>query len=151
MKYVYALIGFIIVAAAGYFYFRDSRNEQAAVALAGEYIELVSREWNAGTLKELADPGLIKAMASQGQSAEELLNIYSVLGKLKGSMHCRFISTSSTIKGGERHVMDSFECRGEYDKGPAVVSLTLIKADSAQQWLIYYINVHSDVFGEIIE
>lgn len=144
----------VVAACAGAFLFSCTgklEKETAGIVVAD--ISAISEKWDAATLKSLADPGLIKAMGSQGQSAEELLKIYSALGKLKQPAECKFHATQVFMKGGVEHTTVSYDCAATYDKGEAAISITLIKGEGETKWLIYYINIHSDIFGggDIIE
>lgn len=125
--------------------------EKETKPIAVDYVNAISANWNPDDLRARTDPGLIKAMSSQGQGPEELMKIYSTLGRLKSEVKCLYRSASEFMKGGEQHDTISYECAVTYEKGPAVVALTLTKSRSEKQWLIYYINIHSDVFGEVIE
>jgi hypothetical protein len=148
------IVVLIIVLLAGTAYFlsgRKSSEEIETESVIVNAIMAISDKWDAEELKAWADPGLIKAMGSQGQSAEQLMEIYSALGKLKSAPVCKVHTTGTFMKGGERHHTVSYDCAGDYEKGPASISLTLSKSESATEWRIYYINIHSDVFGEIIE
>ncbi len=151
MKYLYGLIALLGVVGA-YIMLHHATSTAETDAVAVDNITAISGTWSIDVLKERTDPGLISAMSSQGQSAEELLKIYSVLGKLTKPAECKVHNTGETIKNKEHHVTISYDCEAEYEKGPAVVSLTLIKADSQKKWLIYYINIRSDALGgDVIE
>lgn len=132
-------------------YQQQDKEVAARETAAIETVAAISQGWSIDVLKARADPGLIKAMSSQGQSAEELLKIYSVLGNLKSAPECKEKNKGSFTKSEEKHTSYSFDCKAEYEKAPAVVSITLQKSDSETEWKIYYINVHSDIFGEVIE
>ena len=148
------LAGIIVLLGAGagvYFSLGGNDVEKQTAVIAAKDVTEISESWNGQTLKDMADPGLINAMTSQGQSPEELLKVYSALGKLVAPPECKAKSNSTTIKGGKQHVMIGFECPASYQKGEAVVSLTLTKSESETRWLIYYINIRSDIFAEVIE
>jgi hypothetical protein len=153
MKKVYALLFLtvLVLAVAAYWSFSSNDLEKETVAIAIEAVEAISESWDAEELKARADPGLIKAMSSQGQSVEQLFQIYSVLGKLKQEVDCKVHTTGSFMKGGERHTTISYECGAEYENGEAVVFITLKRAESATEWQIYYINIRSDTFSNVIE
>lgn len=149
MKPKWIVLVLVVVAVAAFLIRQHTTKTDAEeIQVAVEAITAISESWNVDVLKARADPGLIKAMGSQGQSAEELLRIYSVLGKLKQPPVCAVRTTGEFMKGGERHHTVSFECNAEYEKGPAAFSLTLQNSESAPEWLIYYINLRSDVFGD---
>lgn len=138
---------FAAIAAAAYYFIPRSNYEQETAPFVVDAITAISDGWDVEELKAWSDPGLIKAMASQGQSAEQLMGIYSVLGKLKEAPNCHARATGMTMKNSERHDTVSHECTAEYEKGQAKISITVIKAQSAKEWQIYYINIHSDVFA----
>ncbi len=133
--------------AAFYFANKGDSMEKQTATIVVDAVTAISDGWDASELKAWADPGLIKAMGSQGQSAEQLMRIYSVLGKLKEAPECVVHTTGSFMKNQERHHTISYDCSAEYEKGPAKISITLSKAESATEWQIYYINIHSDVFA----
>lgn len=141
----------LAIGVGAFFFYPKSAIELETNPIVVEAVNAISESWNGEALRARADPGLIKAMASQGQSAEDLLHIYSVLGKLKQQPDCKVHNTGSFMKGGERHNTISYECAAEYEKGPAMVAMTLSKSETATKWFIYYINIHSDAFAEIIE
>lgn len=134
-------------AIAFYFASRGDSIETQTLHVAEAAITAISDKWDADELKAWADPGLIKAMGSQGQSAEMLMQIYSALGQLKEEPECTVHTTGSFMKNRERHSTISYQCDATYEKGPAKVAITLSKAESAAEWQIYYINIHSDVFA----
>lgn len=150
MKKIWIVLVVAAVAVAAFLIRQHTKEKDAEeIQVAVEAVSAISEHWNVDVLKARADPGLIKAMGSQGQSAEELLRIYSTLGALKQPPVCVVRTTGEFMKGGERHHTVSFECNAEYEKGPAAVSLTLQNSESAPEWLIYYINLRSDVFGDV--
>lgn len=152
-KFALILAAVAAICIGSYLFLSSGKLEKETSGIVVEDISAISEKWDAEALKSRADPGLIKAMASQGQSAEELLKIYSALGNLKQPASCKFHATQAFMKGGVSHTTVSYDCSADYDKGEAVISLTLIKGDNETKWLIYYINIHSDVFGggDIIE
>lgn len=129
-----------------YFATKGESIESQVGHIAEDAIMAISDGWDTEELKTWSDPGLIKAMGSQGQSAEQLMRIYSALGQLKEKPECGLHSSGSFMKNRERHKTISYNCAAKYEKGPAKIALTLSKADSADEWHIYYINFHSDVF-----
>lgn len=143
------VLGIIAVGAAVFYFATKGESIESQTAhVAEDAITAISDGWDAEELKAWADPGLIKAMGSQGQSAEMLMQIYSALGKLKEKPKCVVHTTGSFMKKSERHNTISYECAVSYEKGPAKVAITLSKAQSAAEWHIYYINIHSDVFAD---
>lgn len=151
-KSVLIVLMVVAVLAGVFFYVESSRKtDKETTSIAEESIAAISARWDVEELKRRADPGLINAMASQGQSAEELVKVYSALGPLKSPPSCHVRTTGQFMKEQKPHSTISFECMGNYEKGQAVISLTLSKADEEEKWVIYYLNIHSDVFGEIIE
>ncbi len=134
-------------AVAFFFASRGESIESQTAKVVVDAVTAISDGWDVAELKAWADPGLIKAMGSQGQSAEQLMQIYSALGKLKEEPECSLHSVGSFMKNRERHSTISYNCAASYEKGPAKVVITLSKAESAAEWQIYYINIHSDVFA----
>lgn len=150
-KSVWVVLAMIGLAVA--YYLGQGTETSVARKTAVELITAISDGWRVEELKKRSDPGLIAAMSSQGQSAEELMKIYSVLGALKQAPTCNVKTSGEFMKENERHLTMSMECDAEYEKGRAVISLTLSRAQSSEQWVLYYINIRSEALGggEVIE
>lgn len=144
---VIVILGIAALAAGGFYFMSGKGLEAETTPIAVTAITTISDGWDVDELKAWSDPGLIRAMASQGQSAEQLMGIYSALGKLKQEPECVARATGMTMKNRERHDTVTHECKADYENGEAKISLTLIKAKSAAEWQIYYINIQSDVFA----
>lgn len=118
-------------------------------AFVTETVTAISKDWNPDALARRAEPGLIKAMASQGEGIEDLFNVYRKLGNLKDDPDCRLKDTSSFNGAAGSYTTVSYTCNAEYDNGPATLLITLRRVDTRKDWKVYYINVSSPYFSEL--
>ncbi|MDO8682461.1 MAG: hypothetical protein Q7N50_03145 [Armatimonadota bacterium] len=73
-----------------------------------------------------------------------LFRKYRKLGKLKTYYGSQGQATISVRAGTGIMISGSYTSRADFETGPAVINLTIIKVGN--QWRISYINVSSDVF-----
>jgi hypothetical protein len=111
-------------------------------------IPQLTKDWDSRILYEIASPDLKSKL--NPEDFVKLFKIYSILGELKelnspnGKIHIKFFGkpNSATAVG-------YFECQSEFEKGPAVIKLTLEKYQD--QWLVSSFHINSVTFLEIIK
>jgi len=121
--------------------------ERQTVSFAAETVTAISDGWKPELLTERAEPGLIRAMASQGQSVGELFRIYRKLGASTSPPECRFKDTSQFGTGDHSYTTATVTCEGQFDNGPATFLLTLRQHQDSEDWKVYYINISSPKFS----
>lgn len=125
-----------------------SKLEDEVVQFINRKIPQITKEWDSNILYEIASPDL-KAKVSP-EDLSKLFNIISSLGKLNklntpnGNIKIKFFGkiNSSNASG-------YFECQSDFEKGPAVIKLTLEKYQD--QWLVSSFHINSVTFLEIIK
>jgi len=115
------------------------KTQREATAFVVDTVNAMSEKWDAQELVRRADPGLINAMASQGQGVGELFDIYRKLGNLKTPVECHLKDTAEF----EDYTSASITCDAEYDNGPANFLMTIRRGKTESDWIVYYINVSS--------
>jgi hypothetical protein len=133
-----------VIAACVYLNFNSVEKETAIPVT--DCVNAISAHWDPAELKERADPGLIKAMSSQGQSVEELFKVYSKLGKPLDTAHCTLKNTTNGT-----YTSATYDCEMTYENGPATITITIRKKDDQKDWQIYYINIKSPFFMKLME
>lgn len=124
-----------------------SKLEGEAVQFINSKIPQITKEWDSNILYEIASPDL-KAKASP-EDLSKLFKILSTLGKLNklnkpdGSIKIKFFGKKNTSD-----TSGYFECQSDFEKGPAVIKLTLEKYQD--QWLVSSFHVNSVTFLEIV-
>ncbi|WP_291913291.1 hypothetical protein [Limnohabitans sp.] len=125
-----------------------SKLEGEAVQFINSEIPQITKEWDSNILYEIASPDL-KAKASS-EDLSKLFKILSSLGKLNklnapnGNIKIKFFG-----KNNSSNASGYFECQSDFEKGPAVIKLTLEKYQD--QWLVSSFHINSVTFLEIIK
>ena len=127
---------------------KEKAIEAETSSFVAETVSAISKDWNADALVSRAEPGLIKAMASQGESVYELFKVYSKLGGPKSDPDCHLKDTSES-GASVVYTLASYVCDGEYEHGSATLNLTVRRDNSGGDWKVYYIRVESPYFAEI--
>ncbi len=127
----------------------DKGMEQETSGFVTETVEAISHTWDPQELLTRAEPGLIKAMASQGQGVRDLFAVYSKLGALKASPSCRLKDTAQFKGTADHYVTASYICAAEYANGPGTLLLTVRRGEADSVWRVYYINISSPYFSEL--
>lgn len=128
---------------------RNKQIEQETSDFVTDTINAISEKWDAHALVKRADPGLIKAMGSQGQSVFQLFDVYRNLGVTKSPPNCALkdISTFESTSGS--YTSASYNCDAGYENGQATVHITIRRGKSEDDWRVYYLNVDSPLFREL--
>jgi len=113
-----------------------------------ETVEDITHGWNAEKLVSRAEPDLIKAMTSHGQSLYDLFAIYRTLGRVKSDPDCHIKDTSQFYGSSNSYITATYNCEVEFAKGPATVMLVVRRAEHSKDWKVYYINIASPYFTE---
>ena len=111
-------------------------------------IPQLTKNWDSNKLYAITSPDLKSKLSSEDFA--KLFEIYSILGELKelnspdGKINIKLFGkpNSATAVG-------YFECQSEFEKGPAVIKLTLEKYQD--QWLVSSFHINSVTFLEIIK
>ena len=154
MKKFLAIAGSILLAVllaftTVFLVLKSKQGDRETSAFVTDTINSISDGWHARELVARAEPGLIKAMSSHGQTLSELFSVYRKLGNLTTAPDCHLKDTSQFEGTTDSYITASYSCEAEYDNGHATILITLRHGKTDTAWKVYYINVSSPYFSEI--
>jgi hypothetical protein len=142
------LVAGAIAAAVVFSGAKDKDVERETSGFVIETVNAISGEWNPQELIDRAEPGLIDAMASQGQSVSDLFAVYRKLGALQSPPACRLKDTSQ-FGAADSYTTASYSCEAQYDNGSAALLITLRRGKARPEWRVYYLNISSPYFSQL--
>lgn len=108
-------------------------------------ITQLTKDWDSKILYDITSPEL--KSQTNPEDFIKIFEIYSILGKLKeinspkGKINIKLFAKPKSASA-----VGYFECQSEFEKGPAIIKITLAKHQD--QWLVSSFHINSSVFLE---
>ncbi|WP_043356465.1 hypothetical protein [Cupriavidus basilensis] len=129
---VAAAVGISILAVKG------SALDKESQEFANESILAVVSGWDADKLISRASPEFMSA--TNGRDLGKLFGWFRMLGKLKEYKGCKGHATISVTSQQGKVITAAYTGRGDFERGPAEINITLIKRGDRWQILGFRIN-----------
>jgi len=134
----------IFIGAAIWYSISSSKYEEIAKPYLEKNMPLVV-SWDLDKLKPLLTPQARKTFETE--RGQKVYKLFSKLGKLKSFEEPQFLNAKTGVTVAEgAHDIVNFSMPGHFEKGDAVVTVTLATVGDSYQ--IHYIHINSDVFME---